>query len=212
MRISDVTPSRGRDRLLGPAAVLGFACFVLVLVAPPARPASRGLVASAGRSGTASNPLRYTLRLDLRIVPEIAGKRVATFRQALRVFGQPAVLAPKAGVAPSCRASWPKLGLAIEFSTRASTCAIADLGSWLTVTATSRRWHADSGLSVGDPEPKLHRLYPQARRLDFLGYGPTWELETGGPFCDGGPPLALGAVVRKSHITSLIVVHVPACG
>jgi hypothetical protein len=74
------------------------------------------------------------------------------------------------------------------------------------------RWHTRTGLHVGDSEAKLHSLYPDASRLDFLGLGALWELETGGPLCDGGAPLALGGRIVNGRVGALVVVHVPACG
>jgi hypothetical protein len=157
--------------------------------------------------------LQYTLHLDLRAAPEIAGKRIATFSEALRAFGRPAAVASGAATPPACTASWPTLGLRIGFSAPTSaSCAAQDLGPWLQVTATARRWHTYAGLHVGDSERSLHALYPNARRLDFLGHGRMWELETGGPFCDGGPPLALAARMRGGWVSALVIVHVPACG
>ena len=42
--------------------------------------------------------------------------------------------------------------------------------------------------------------------------GRIWELETGGPYCDGGPPHSLGAHVRATRVNALTILHVPACG
>jgi len=161
--------------------------------------------------GTSS--LDFTLHLDGRSAPQIAGHRVATLPQAVRAFGRPANVSSVPGTAPACKASWPTLGLTIDFSAaEVAACAAPKLGAWVAVTATSPRWHTNAGLHVGDPQRRLQALYPQARRLDFLGKGPTWELETGGPYCDGGPPLALAAQVRANHVSALAVLHVPACG
>ena len=74
------------------------------------------------------------------------------------------------------------------------------------------RWHTRLGLRVGDSEAKLRALYPEARQLDVRGLGTLWELETGGPLCDGGPPLALAARVVSGSVSALLAVHVPACG
>jgi hypothetical protein len=164
------------------------------------------------RATVSTHQRQFTLHVDQGLAPEIAGRRIGTFRQAVAVFGRPAIVAPETAARPSCRASWPELGLAIEFSARFASCKTTELGGWLTVTATAKRWHTRVGLHVGDPEAKLHRLYPQAPRLDFLRQVPTWQLETGGLYCDGGPTLTLAAVVSTSRITSLIATHVPACG
>jgi len=74
------------------------------------------------------------------------------------------------------------------------------------------RWHTRHGLHVGDSESKLSSLYPDARSLRFLQLGDVRELETGGPLCDGGPPLALAARIVSGQVGALLVVHVPACG
>jgi hypothetical protein len=206
MVVLQVTRPHGRRRLQRCARLFGLACCVVAgaLFAAGAMPVARATVSTTA--------LGFTLRLDQGQAPKIAGRRIGTFRQAVRAFSRPAAVAPKAGAVASCRASWPKLGLAIEFSAPSARCEVASLGSWLTVTASTRRWYSSAGLRVGDAAGRLHDLYPQARRLDFLGYGPAWELETGGPYCDGGPPLALAAIVRANRVTSLIVTHVPACG
>jgi hypothetical protein len=157
--------------------------------------------------------LAFTLRLDRGAAPLIAGRPVGTLSQAIRVVGPPAKLVPLSGATPTCRTSWPALGLTIDFETAGSTsCTAGNLDAWAQVTATGRRWHTTAGLHVGDTERRLHALYPAARQLDFLGKGRIWELETGGPFCDGGPPLSLGARARSGRITALTVLHVPACG
>jgi hypothetical protein len=167
--------------------------------------------ASAAAERTAS-PLNYTLRLDSTLAPQLAGRHIADFSDANRSFGAPTQLRP-AATAQTCSASWSRLGLAITFaSASTSSCAAKTLGRWLTVTASSSGWQTAAGLAVGDSERRLHTLYPQTRQLDFLGLGRLWELETGGPFCDGGPPLALAARVRAGLDSALMVVHVPACG
>ena len=89
---------------------------------------------------------------------------------------------------------------------------MSDLRSWWQVTMRAARWHTRLGLRVGDGERELHSRYPDATRLDFLGLGALWELETGGPLCDGGPPLALAARVASGRVGALLVVRVPACG
>ena len=161
--------------------------------------------------GTSS--LSTTLRLDSGAAPLIAGKRVGTLSQAIRVVGRPARLLPVPGAVPACRASWPAFELTIQFSiARPAACSAHTLGSWTQVTATGPRWHTVAGLHVGDSARRLHALYPAARRLDFLGQGRVWELETGGPLCDGGPPLSLAGRVRADSVTALTVLHVPACG
>jgi len=155
----------------------------------------------------------FTLRLDLRPAPLIGGKRVATLRDAVRAFGRPARIMPLPASRHACRASWPERALAIDFSSTArAACSATPLGQWAEVIATDSRWHTKAGLRVGDSSDHLRALYPTARRLDFLRQGPLWELETGGPYCDGGPPLSLAARVIGDHVTALVVVHVPACG
>jgi hypothetical protein len=164
-------------------------------------------------AASGANRRNLTLRLDLGSAPLIAGTRVDTFPQAVRAFGRPARLSAVPGSTPSCRASWPALALSIEFSTVGrGACATQSLGSWIRVTATGARWHTRAGLYVGASEASLHAIYPDARRLDFLGQGRIWELETGGPYCDGGPPLSLGARVPVNRVGALVVLHVPACG
>jgi hypothetical protein len=158
-------------------------------------------------------PANSVVRLDTASAPELAGTHVATYRQAVRAFGAPDRVLPVAGARSVCRASWQRLGLGIRFSTAtAGACRATDLRSWLQVTMRAARWHTRLGLRVGDGEGKLHSRYPDATRLDVLGLGALWELETGGPLCDGGPPLALAARIVSGRVGALVVVHVPACG
>jgi hypothetical protein len=158
---------------------------------------------------TAAAPTTYVATLDSGSAPVLAGARVGTLGQATRTFGRPDLVLPLTGAHPVCRALWRRYGLEIRFSA-ASGCSTA--GSWSQVTMRAARWHTRRGLRVGDRETKLHALYPDARRLDFLGLGALWELETGGPLCDGGPPLALAGRVGGGMVSALLVVHVPACG
>ncbi|NUR76997.1 MAG: hypothetical protein HOQ28_12030 [Thermoleophilia bacterium] len=158
---------------------------------------------------TTATPLTYVVRLDSGSAPVLAGARVGTLTQATRTFGKPDRVLPLTGTHPVCRALWGRLGLEIRFSA-ASRCSTP--GSWLQVTMRAARWHTSLGLRAGDREARLHALYPDARRLDFLGLGTLWELETGGPLCDGGPPLALAGRTADGRVNALLVVHVPACG
>lgn len=184
---------------------------VLCLVSFAAAPAARAPAAIPARATTAVRD--YSLRLDTGSAPELAGKRVGTFPEGVRAFGRPELRISSGSTPPSCTAVWPKVALEIDFSTAGpGTCAARDLGRWLTVRAGAPRWHTSAGLRVGDTERRLHALYPNARRLDFLGMGRLWELETGGPLCDGGPPLAIAGRVRAGRLFQLVVVHVPACG
>jgi len=188
--------------MIARASVLVLSAVVLLAVLLP------GAQAAPGKSA-----LSFTLRLDRGAAPLIAEKRVGTFAQAVRVVGRPARLLPVPRAVPVCRAYWLALELTIEFSTtQPASCSAQNLGSWAQVAATSRRWHTIAGLRVGDSERRLHALYPQSRRLDFLGQGRVWELETGGPYCDGGAPLSLGARVGAGRVNALTILHVPACG
>jgi len=167
----------------------------------------------AARAAPSALPVELTLHVDRHVAPVIAGKRIATFHDALRVFGSPAAVIAGGGTAPACETSWPRLGLKIDFSVGAArSCATRFLGSWVGVKAVGKRWRTYAGLRVGDSERRLHDLYSGARRLDFLGQGRMWELETGGLVCDGGPTLALAAQVRVSRVAALAIVHVPSCG
>jgi hypothetical protein len=141
----------------------------------------------------------------------LAGRHVGTFPQAVRLFGKPDRLGTVAGGQPVCLVSWQRLRLEMRFRT-AGTCTPSNLRSWSQVTMRALRWHTSLGLHVGDGEAKLVALYPGAQRLRFLGLGDLRELETGGPLCDGGAPLALAARVVSGKIGALLVVHVPACG
>jgi len=161
---------------------------------------------------TASGP-SFTLRLDSGAAPLIDGKRVAALEQGMRVLGPPARVSFISGSSPRCRAIWPTLGLTIDFASRQPpSCAAPALGSWIAMTASDPRWHSSGGLRVGDPASRLRGLYPTAHRLGFLGQGDLWEIETGGPLCDGGPPIALGGRILSNRVVSLVIVHVPACG
>src|SRR4029079_5490442 len=90
--------------------------------------------ASAATGQTAA-PVSYTLRLDSTLAPELAGRHIGAFPDAVRSFGAPTQVRP-AATAQTCTASWPRLGLAIAFaSAPTSSCAAKALGRWLTVTA-----------------------------------------------------------------------------
>jgi hypothetical protein len=171
------------------------------------------LVGGPSHARASPGSLDFTLHLDARSAPLIAGKRIATFVQAVRFLGRPARIVPGKGESPACEATWPARGLAIDFSTgQSDSCASGTLGPWVDVEASDSRWHTLAGLHVTATERRLLMLYPHTRRLDFLGKGRLWELETGGPYCDGGRPLALAGQVRSAHVHALDVVHVPACG
>jgi hypothetical protein len=159
----------------------------------------------------AAVPLTYTAKLDTTASPVLAGRHVGTFPQAVRLLGKPDDVRPVTSGQPLCLASWRRYGLELRFRT-VGTCESSDLRSWFQVTMRALRWHTKIGLHVGDSEAKLNSLYPDARNLRFLGLGDLRELETGGPLCDGGPPLALAARVVGGKIGALLVVHVPACG
>src|SRR2546428_8879498 len=184
MRVPHIGEKPGRRHAL---ARRGALCVVLLAAAVPVQPA---------RPSIPSSVVDYTLHLDAGSAPKIAGKRISTFPQAVRAFGQPALVVPGARTTRTCKALWPRSGLEIDFSTvHPGACGATNLGGWSEVIAPAPRWHSYAGLRVGDTELKLHALYPSTRRLDFLGLGRLWELETGGPLCDGGPPLALAAQV-----------------
>src|SRR5712691_7393812 len=201
MRVPHIAEKPRRRHTL---ARRGALCFVLLAAALPVQPA---------RPSISSSVVDYTLHLDAGSAPEIAGKRIGTFPQAVRAFGQPALVLPGARTTRTCKALWPRSGLEIDFSTvHPGACAGTNLGAWSEVIARAPRWHSYAGLRVGDTERKLRALYSSTRRLDFLGLGGLWELETGGPLCDGGPPLALAARARGGRISALAIVHVPACG
>jgi hypothetical protein len=157
-------------------------------------------------------PTIYTAKLDTTSSPVLAGTHVATFRQAVGTFGKPDRVLRVAGGRPLCAVTWSRYGLEIRFSPAGRGCTTPNLRSWWQVTMRALRWHTRTGLHVGDSEAKLHSLYPDASRLDFLGLGALWELETGGPLCDGGAPLALGARIVSGRVGALVVAHVPACG
>jgi hypothetical protein len=170
------------------------------------------LVVSGALAAPDTSTLSFTLRLDSGAAPLIAGKRIGTLPQASRVFGRPTTLSSVSEPEPVCRAFWLRLGLTIVFSNADVASCSASTGLWTRVTATDPRWQTTAGLHVGDTERRLHALYPQAPRLDFLRLGPIWELETGGPLCDGGHPLSLGGRVRAARVSALTILHVPACG
>jgi hypothetical protein len=200
--------SGGKVHFAGMAGVVCLALLAALLLA-----LGGGGNGAAARAGSFAGPVDFTLRLDPRGAPEIGGKRVVTFGQALRGFGRPAVVEASAGPKPACDAFWPRFGLEIDFSTaRPPSCAAQDLRTWQEVTVTAKPWHTDMGLRVGDPLRRLLDLYPQARSLDVRGQGRAWELETGGPFCDGGPVLALAAEVRASRVGALAIIRESACG
>ena len=158
---------------------------------------------------TTATPLAYVARLDSGSAPVLAGARVGSLQQATRIFGKPDHLLPLTGTQPVCRAVWERYGLEIRFS---ATSGCSQPGSWWQVTMRAARWQTRLGLHVGDREARLRALYPDAQQLDFLGLGALLELESGGPLCDGGPPLAVAARIAGGTVVALLVVHVPACG
>jgi len=158
---------------------------------------------------TTAAPASYVARLDSGSAPVLAGAHVGTLEQATRTFGKPDLVQRLRGTDAVCRVAWERYGLEIRFSA-ASGCKPP--GSWSRVTMRAARWRTRVGLHVDDSEAKLHALYPDARRLDFLGLGALWELETGGALCDGGRPLAVAGRVAGGRVSALLIVHVPACG
>src|SRR5438094_6394247 len=105
---------------------------------------------SGAKAAPDTDRLDFALHLDSGAAPVIADHRIATLPQAVRVFGRPARISPLPATPPACRASWPALGLTIDFSTRQpSSCIAQNLGSWAQVTASSLRWHTIAGLHVG---------------------------------------------------------------
>ena len=155
----------------------------------------------------AGAPTTFGVRLDSSPSPILAGAHVGTLQQASHRFGPPDRLTPTSGAEQGCNAVWRRLGLTVTFS---AGCDAP--GSWQRVTLTARRWQTRVGLHVGDSTTTLHALYPNARRLDLPALGIAWKLQTGGPLCDGGPPLALTARTAAGHVSALLAVHVPACG
>jgi hypothetical protein len=192
------------DRMVDTRSALWLSALVLVAVLSH--------VSGAARAAPDTSSPAFTIRLDQGLAPLIAGKRVGTLPQAIRIVGRPATIATLPG-APMCRAIWPRLKLSIDFSRPpAAICAVRSLGPWVTMTATGPRWHTTTGLHVGDTAARLHTLYPAARMLDVPGHSPVWQLETGGPLCDGGSPLSLDAILSADHVRALTVPHTPACG
>jgi hypothetical protein len=143
--------------------------------------------------------------LDGTSSPLLAGRHVGTYAQARRVLGAADRLAPAAG---ACVASWPRRRLEIRFASSGG-CARTALRGWLQVTIRSASWRTRRGLAVGDTATRLHALYPGTTTLPGTA---LWKLETGGPLCDGGAPLALAARLADGRVAALVVVHVPACG
>lgn len=180
------------------------ACLLLVTVA-------FALAAASGATLAGSKPL--LIRLSGLLAPEIAGRQVTTLAQARRAFGTVALRPGHAASRATCVAAWPALGLVIDFPEAGPAfCAGAHVGPWMEIAVTRVRWHTAAGLAVGDTVRRAHELYPNGRSLGFLGRGPAWQLETGGPMCDGGPPLALAALLNGGRVAELAVLRVPACG
>jgi hypothetical protein len=159
----------------------------------------------------AAAPLTYTAKLDTGTSPVLAGRHVGTYSQAVRLFGKPDDVRRVAGGRALCLVSWRRHGLEMRFQA-AGACGTGTFGPWWQVTMRASRWQTRLGLHVGDGEAKLISLYPDARSLGFLALGDLRELETGGPLCDGGSPLALAARITSGRVGALLVVHVPACG
>ena len=134
----------------------------------------------------------YTIRLDRLLAPTVNGHRIASERDAARIFGAPTARS-------RCSAAWKQLQL--------NTCGIG-----IELTATAAAWRTAKGLHPGDTAGRAHALYPQGRSLGFLDRGTLWQLEAGGAMCDGGPTLALAAKLAAGRVVALEVVRVPACG
>ena len=150
-------------------------------------------------------PASFTVRLDGSTAPVLGGAHVGTLPAAVKVFGRPDRVV-------SCTASWSRYRVTIAFKPAATAaCEGTSLGPWQQVTLRATRWRTQAGLHVGDAVETLHALYPNASQLDFVAPN-LWELETGGPLCDGGRPLALAGRIVSGHVSALVVLHVPACG
>jgi hypothetical protein len=218
MRALKLTRPRGSTSRLGPRGCSprrgAGALSVTLIGAALFLPAASGGTRLGRTDAILARGLDYTLALDAQVSPLIAGRHIGSFQQALQAFGAAKVTSSTVAGQSACQAVWSRLGLAIDFAAvAAASCTATEFGSWLKVTATRRRWHTSAGLHVGDPEQRLHTFYPQARLLDFLGGGGhLWQLQTGGPYCDGGPPLALAGRVSRGRVAALEIVHVPACG
>ena len=150
-------------------------------------------------------PASSTVRLDGSTAPALGGAHVGTLPAAVKLFGRPDRVV-------SCTASWSRYRVTIAFKPAATgACTGSSLGPWQQVTLRAARWHTQAGLHVGDTAATLHALYPNASQLDFVEPN-LWELETGGPLCDGGRPLALAGRIVSGDVSALVVLHVPACG
>jgi hypothetical protein len=94
----------------------------------------------------------------------------ASLQGAIAVFGAPATRVPRRGV--SCRLTWPRVGLTIDFFTGGRTCR---RGEFLRATVSDGRWGTDLGLRVGDPKKRIPKLYPRARLIGGTARG-SWRL------------------------------------
>jgi hypothetical protein len=84
-----------------------------------------------------------------------------TYAQATAAFGRATTCRLLAG--KKSRASWPSLGLVMQFiAARGSVCETSTGALLQTLTATGARWKTSNGLAVGDPVSKLELLYPNA--------------------------------------------------
>ena len=206
------TDTRGRIHGRVSVRLLGLALLVAPSVLlPRVAKGARGPLPAA--TGSLAVSPQFTIRLAYRLEPELGGRQIVTLAEARHSFGPPRLITRRPGTPVACAASWPALGLVIDFSaSNPTSCARQELGSWVEIVARARRWHTQAGLHVADSEQRVHSLYPDARSLDFLGSGRAWQLETGGPLCDGGPPLSLAALIGNHHVQALAVLRVPACG
>ncbi len=137
----------GLARVLRPAilAVCGDPC-----QPPPVSSAPRSYVINANVSAVRIGPY-------LLWKPPVRG----TYAQATAAFGR----AGTCRIAPGkkSRATWPTLGLTIQFiGAQSSVCQTSGAMQLQTLTATGLHWKTSKGLAIGDPVTKLKLLYPAA--------------------------------------------------
>lgn len=155
-----------------------------------------------GTSTAAAEPL--VVRVDGRTV-DMAGIGTAEplLADGIRAFGPPSSEREVDGTA--CHVRWASVGLfAIYANLGGEDPCDPQHGRLQGGALTGERWETSEGLAIGDPEARLHELYPAAAADEN-----RWTLASAaGP---GGRTGVLSAVVQEGEIRS-IQTYVGAAG
>jgi hypothetical protein len=189
-------------------------------------PVACAVIALAAASATAPQPASAADSFLIWVTPksqrlgDFRVRRNPTYQGAINAFGEADQCTLVAGGAVGV-AVWRSLGFRINVTTfgypgpNATPCNAPE-AHWIDrITVTGSRWRTRSGLQVGDPISKLHRLYPKARR--HQGWRAGYWLVAARDFCIGDCPTRFVSVPRliakiKNNRVSAFVFHVGAQG